>query len=78
MVTIKVTFTIILKLDTALFRTRDSRRKHRNFRVAGLFQETTDEVPLILFPCVNGILHEGGKVLNHCGEPDIIRSLRLV
>ena len=43
-----------------------------------MFQKSTDEVQLILFPCVNGILHEGGRVLDHCGQPTIIRSLKLI
>ena len=36
-----------------------------------------DSTTLILFP-VNGILHENGSVLDHCGQPAIIRSLKLI
>ena len=43
-----------------------------------MFQKSTDEVQLILFPCVNRILQEGGRVLEHCGQPAIIRSLKLI
>ena len=42
-----------------------------------MFQKHTDEVQLIVFPCVNRILHQG-RVLDHCGEPALIRSLKLV
>ena len=43
-----------------------------------MLQETTEKVPFTYFHRVNGIFYEKGKVMNHCGEAAIIRSLKLI